>query len=281
MEGENESHYRSQMKILSPLLAGLISLSSTAFAQSEGPAENDDSATAYVGAIGLLSSEYLGSADEELRPLPYLSVDNFKGIDLVATSLSYRAMEIGTGQGLDKWSLRAGPSLTYQGGRDSEDSDTLDGLDDIGGSVLAGGYLRGSFGPVGLRLTAGQDIAGGHDGLVADASIGTFLPLGRLKVLPSASLNWGSSKHNQSFFGITDAQSQASNLAVNDVNSGVYGYSLNLVSWYELTDNYVVTLIGSHRWFDEQAKNSPIILAEDGSDTGLFVAFGIARKFNL
>jgi len=48
-----------------------------------------------------------------------------------------------------------------------------------------------------------------------------------------------------------------------------------------LTDNYVVTLIGSHRWFDEQAKNSPIILAEDGSDTGLFVAFGIARKFNL
>jgi outer membrane scaffolding protein for murein synthesis (MipA/OmpV family) len=270
------------MKIYAPLLAALCGLSSPVFAQTaEGPIQMEDEAIAYVGAIGLLSSKYLGSADEELRPLPYLSVDNLKGFDLFGTSLSYRAVEIGTGQGLDKWSLRAGPSLTFQGGRDSDDSETLTGLEDIGSSVLAGGYVRGTIGPVGLRFSAAQDIIGGHDGLTADASIGTFLPLGPLKILPSASVSWGSGGHNQSFFGITEAQSEASGLNVNNVDSGIYAYSVNVVSWLELDENYIISLIGTHRWFTEEANDSPIILAEDGADTGIFVALGIARKFTL
>jgi len=270
------------MKIVTPLLMSLLGVSHSAFAQTgEAPVQIEDETIAFIGAIGLLSSEYLGSADEELRPLPYLSVDNLKGFDLFGTSLSYRAFETGTGQGLGKWSLRAGPSLTFQGGRNADDSETLTGLEDINSSILAGGYVRGSFGPVGLRLSAGQDIIGGHDGFVADASIGTFLPLGRLKIQPSASVSWGNKNHNQSFFGITQAQSEASGLDINDVNSGLYGYSINLVSWVELDENYTVSLIGTHRWFIEEANDSPIILAEDGSDTGVFIAVGIARKFTL
>ena len=276
------THFKnSLMKTLALTLLLSLGLSGQAFAQSEVSNESGESRVAYIGALGALSSEYLGSADEELRAFPYVSVSDYKGIDLFGTQLSYRAVETGTGQGLGKWSLRAGQSLTYQAGRDSDDSPTLTGLDDINGSVLAGGYLRGTFGPVGIRLDAGQDFIGGHDGVVANASIGTFLPLGRLKIQPSASINWGSADHNQSFFGITQAQSNASGLAVNDVDSGIYGYSVNLVSWYELNDDYVVTLIGSHRWFSGDADDSPILLAEDGADTGLFVALGIARKFKL
>lgn len=259
-----------------------LGLSSHAFGQSSDmPNGSDGSATAFVGAQVVLNSEYLGSADEDLQVLPYLSVDNFKGFDLFGTSLGYRALETGTGEGLGKWSLRAGPSLTYEIGRDSEDSPALAGLEDIDGSIVAGGYVRGTFGPVGLRFSAGQDIADGHDGISANASIGTLLPLGRLNIQPSASVSWGSANHNQSFFGITQDQSLTSGLAANDVNSGIYGYSANVVSWYELNENYVLTLIGSHRWFSGEANDSPILLAEDGADTGLFLSVGIARKFNL
>lgn len=270
------------MKTLSLSLIASLALTTTAFAQSgEVSNETDESDVVFLGAIGLHSSKYLGSAEEETRILPYVSVSDYKGFDLFATSLSYRAIETGTGQGLGKWSLRAGPSLTYESGRDSDDSPTLTGLENIDASVLAGGYIRGTFGPVGLRFNAGQDIAGGHEGVSANASIGTFLPLGRLKIQPSASVSWGSADFNQNFFGITQAQSNASGLAVNDVDSGVYGYSVNLVSWYELTDDYVITLIGSHRWFNGDADDSPILLAADGADTGLFVSVGFARRFNL
>ena len=268
--------------ILALSLAFSISLgiANPVFAQDVSN-ESDETGVAFVGALGALTSQYLGSDEEALRVFPYLSIQEYKGFDLFGTSLSYRALEAGTGQGLGKWSLRAGPNLTYQGGRDSDDSLTLTGLEDIDSSVLAGGYVRGTFGPVGLRFDAGHDIIGGHGGTVANASIGTFLPLGKLKIQPSASVNWGNADHNQSFFGITQTQSNVSGLAVNDLDSGIFGYSVNLVSWYELSDNYVVTAIGTHRWFANDANDSPILLSEDGADTGLFFALGIARKFNL
>ena len=270
------------MKLYTLALMILFGSTASAFAQSgEVTNESDDKEVLFIGAIGTLSSEYLGSDQEELGVLPYISLQDYKGFDLFGTALSYRAAEIGTGQGLGKWSLRAGPNLSYQSGRDSDDSPTLTNLEDVDGSLLAGGYLRGTFGPVGVRFDAGQDIIGGHDGVAANASIGTFLPLGKLKVQPSATVSWGSADHNQSFFGITQSQSNASGLAVNDVDSGVFGYSLNLVGWYELNDDYVVTLIGSHRWFDGDANDSPILQAEDGADTGIFVALGFARRFNL
>jgi len=269
------------MKTFVLALTVSIAASAHAFAQSEVSNESDEKGVAFLGGLTTYSSEYLGSGQEDFGALPYVSVQNYKGIDLFGTSLSYRVLETGTGQGLGKWSLRAGPNLTYQGGRESDDSPTLTGLEDIDFSVLAGGYVRGTFGPVGVRLDAGQDIAGGHDGAVVNASVGTFLPLGKLKIQPSASLSWGSADHNQSFFGITQEQSNASGLTVNDLDSGIFGYSVNLVTWYELSDDYVITAIGSHRWFANDADDSPILLAADGADTGVFFALGIARKFNL
>lgn len=269
------------MKQILPALLLAIAFGAPAYGQSSDASKEDEkNARIYVGAASLLNSEYLGSADEDFRVLPYLSVDNFKGFDLFGPSLSYRAIEIGTGRGLDKWSLRAGPVIGYESGRDSDDSDTLTGLEDIDGSFVAGGYVRSTLGPVGLQFNAGQDIAGGHGGVTANASIGTFLPLGRLNVQPAATVSWGSNSHNQSFFGITEAQANLSGLDINDVDSGIYAYSLNLVSWYELNDDYAITLIGAHRWFTEEANNSPIINAADGSDTGLFLSVGLVRRFD-
>lgn len=270
------------MKKLTPLLAmACLGLSSPAFAQLGGSTDGDESDVAYFGAIGLYSSEYFGSDDEDLTVLPFLDIDDYKGFDFFATSLSYRALETGTGEGIGKWSLRVGPSITFLPGRNSSDSETLDGLSDVDGSLLAGGYIRSSFGPLGFRLDAGQDIIDGSDGFNAIASVGTSLPLGKLFFQPSASVSWGSSNFNESFFGITEAQAEASGLAVNDVDSGIYSYSVNLVSHYPITEKLRLELVGSYRWFANEANNSPIITADDGSDNGLFLGFGVTRKFNL
>lgn len=265
-----------------PSLLILLGTGTAGIAQAmDGPASLDGEAKIFVGVQTLLTSEHLGSAEDDISILPYLSVDDYKGIDIFGPSISYRAIETGTGVGLGKWSLRAGPIATYQTGRDSDDSDTLTGLDDIDGSLLLGGYARATFGPVGLRFDVGQDVIGGHDGVLANASIGTLLPIGKLNIQPSATVSWGSENFNQSFFGITPEQAAASGLDVNETESGIHSYSLSAVSWLELNDKYTVSLIGSHSWFTEEANNSPIILAEDGSDTGFFVSLGFSRKFTL
>ncbi|MEP3891679.1 MAG: MipA/OmpV family protein [Hellea sp.] len=255
-------------------------LSAPAFAQSEEPPRSSNDGTGYIGASVLLSSEYLGSSDEEIRALPYLSFDNVKGFTLFGTTLRYRAIDIGTGQGLDKWSLRAGPSISYQGGRDSDESVNLTGFDDIGGSVPLGGFIRSTIGPVGLGLNVGRDIIDGHDGLTADASIGTFYRAGKFAIQPTLAINWADGKHNDSFFSVTQEQAATSGLAAYDASSGIYAYSAGIVSWVEIENKYAISLITNYRWFTGGAADSPILNASDGSKNGIFATIGVSRKFD-
>lgn len=261
-------------------LCCLSAVAAPAMAQTPDPIPNETSGTGYVGATAFVTSEYLGSADVEVIPLPYLSFDDVRGFDLLGTALSYRLIETGTGEGFGKWSLRAGPAISFQRGRDSDDSPNLAGFEDIDGSIPIGGYIRSTIGPVGLRLDAGQDIAGGHGGLTIDASVGTFYRVGNFAIQPSATISWGSNAHNDSFFSVTDAQSASSGLTPYDASSGIYGYSLGVVSWIEIQDKYAVSLIGAYRWFTDEAQNSPILEASDGSKTGFFAGFSLSRKFD-
>lgn len=252
----------------------------TAFAQDIDDRMVTDN-TAHVGVSAILLSEYLGSADEDIRALPYLSVDNFKGFDLFGTALSYRLIDTGTGEGLGKWSLQAGPRIAYQIGRDSEDSPNLTGFEDIDASVPIGAYVRSTIGPLGFRVDAGQDIVKGHNGFTADASVGTFYRIGNFAIQPSATVSWADGNHNESFFGVTNAQSETSKLGAFDIGSGIYSYSANVVTWIEVKDQYAISLIASYRKFTGDAKDSPILRASDGATDGISAALSISRKFDL
>jgi len=259
---------------------GLALLVQSAAAQDIDDRMTSDN-TAYVGVSGVLLSEYLGSADEDFRVLPYLSVDNFKGFDFFGTALTYRLIDTGTGEGLGKWSLRAGPRIAYQTGRDSDDSSNLTGFEDVDGSLPIGGYIRSTLGPLGFRFDAGQDIIKGHNGFTADASVGTFYRIGNFAIQPSATVSWADGNHNESFFGVTANQSQSSNLAAFDIGSGIYAYSANVVTWIEIKDQYAVSLIATYRKFTGDAKDSPILRANDGATDGLYAAISVSKKFDL
>jgi len=262
------------MKTL-PYLALWLSFTAPAFAQSQDMPVGSNDGTGYIGASILLNSEYLGSADEEISALPYLSFDNVKGFTLFGTTLRYRALDIGTGEGLGKWSLRAGPSASYQSGRDSDESVNLNGFDDIGGSIPVGGFIRSTIGPVGLGLNVGKDVIGGHGGVTADASIGTFIP-----IQPSASISWADNTHNDSFFSVTPEQTATSGLTAYDAGSGIYAYSAGIVSWLEIDEKYAVSFIANYRWFTGDASDSSILNASDGSKNGIFATISVSRKFD-
>jgi len=263
------------------LLSLPLVLVNSAIAQdNSGQASGDNIAYAGLGAV--LFSEYLGSADQDIRPLPYLSVNNFKGFDVFGTSLSYRLIDTGTGEGLGKWSLQAGPKATYQIGRDADDSPNLIGFEDVDGSIPIGGYVRSTLGPIGLRVDAGRDVFGGHDGLIVDGSIGTFYRRGNWAIQPSASVSWADSNHNESFFEVTAAdQAAGSPLTVFDIGSGIYAYSANVVTWIEFKEDYALTLIATYRRFTGDAADSPILLADDGSRNNIYAALSISKKFDL
>jgi len=274
------SLYVGNMKNLALLAFPLLLLSVPAAAQTPDQSQNAADGTGFFGVSGALTSEYPGSSEEEFLVLPYLSLNNVKGFDFFGTALTYRLIETGTGEGLGKWSLRAGPSATYQGGRDSDESVNLNGFEDVDGSLPIGGYIRSTIGPVGLGLNVAQDILGGHGGLVADASVGTFIPLGNLKIQPSASISWANNNYNDSFFSVTPDQAATSGLAEFDAGSGIYAYSVGVVSWVEIQEKYAISVFANYRWFTGDAADSPILNASDGSRNGIFAAVSLSRKFD-
>ena len=132
----------------------------------------------------------------------------------------------------------------------------------------------------GLGLNVAQDILGGHGGLVADASVGTFIPLGNLKIQPSASISWADNNYNDSFFSVTPDQAATSGLAEFDAGSGIYAHSIGVVSWVEIQEKYAISVFANYRWFTGDAADSPILNADDGSRNGIFAAVSLSRKFD-
>ncbi len=272
------TYFASLTRVFAPFIVLSASVTSASYGQTERMMD-EDAGTGYIGVTGILMSEYLGSAEEDLNVLPYLSLNDVKGFDFFGTALTYRAIDVGTGQGFGKWSLRAGPRIAYTPGRNASDSPTLTGFEDIDGSLPVGGYAFGTFGPVGLRVDAGQDFIG-HDGFTVDASIGTAYTGDNFGIQPALTLSWADNTHNDAFFGVNATQSIGSGLSQYNAGAGIYSYSASLLAWHEINEKYAVVLTGSYRFFTDEATNSPILQAADGADEGFLAAISLTRKFD-
>lgn len=238
-----------------------------------------------LGGALLYSPEYVGSADYDLRVLPLISFDDIAGFELSGLSLAYPLIDIGTGQGPGNWSLKAGPRAAFDFGRDSADSPTLTGFEDIGVSLLTGGFLRATYGALGLRIDAGQDVIGGHEGFNADISLGTFLPAGllidKLAIQPALTLSWADERYNQTIYGVTQQQAAASGLQRFDLGGGFHRASASLLAWYEWDDRWQLNGIVSYREYIGDYRDSPILQAPDGTTSDVFMLLGISRSFGL
>ena len=244
-------------------------------------AQDDDNQTHVdIGATVLLRPAYVGSDRTKTNILPYLGVDNFHGIDLLGPELKATFIDIGTGRGIGKWSVRAGPRVAFDFGRDSSDSSTLDGLEDINASAVFGGFLRTSYSAIGFDLSVGQDVIGGHDGFVADASIGTRYPGNGWYIQPAVTLSWADENYTQTVYGITSTQAQSSALGEFNTSSGFHQISANIIGGFALNENWNVTAVFSYREALGEYRDSPIIQAEDGSASGIFTSLSVSRRFS-
>lgn len=246
------------------------------------PAHADDEkdSSIDVGGALLMRPAYVGSDQTKTNLLPYIGFENIYGIDMFGLALSAEVIELGTGMGPGKWSLRAGPRVGFDFGRDSDDSPTLEGLDDVGISVLAGGYVRSTVSIIGFDISAGQDIIDGHDGFVADFSVGTRYPGDGWYISPIVTLGWADANYTQSIYGIGTDEAARSILQEFNTDSGFHQASATLLGGVDLDENWSLTAVVSYREALGDFKDSPIIQAEDGSASGVFATLGISRRFS-
>ena len=231
-----------------------------------------------LGVGGAFMPEFEGAEDNEFRPVPIVSIQNFYGFNLSVDGLSYTLVEMGgRPQG---WTFTAGPLVGLADSRDQDDSDALDGLGDVDFGVDLGLFSRATYGPVMLDLTVTQEVADGHGGLLATVGAGTRVPVtDRLSLAPRVSTTWADDSYMDSFFGVDAGQSAASGLDAFDAGAGFKDISIQLGSSYRLTESIALRGSLGYSRLVGDAADSPIV-RDNGSADQFRALLGISYQFS-
>jgi outer membrane protein len=222
-----------------------------------------------IGGGGAYAPDYEGSDDYEFQPFPFASIvyDDFifvEGMSLGANLLNYEG-------------LKAGPIARYGGGRDEDDNDALDGLGDVDDSIELGGFLKYELGIWSAAMTVTQDVAGGHEGMVAEMSTGVAVPLAdNLSSSIEASASWADGNYMDAFFGVSGAQAAKSGYDRHEAEAGFKDVGISLGLNYMVTEAVGVSGMVQYKKLLGDAADSPIVKDEGSDDqffTGMFLTY--------
>ncbi len=222
-----------------------------------------------IGGGGAYAPDYEGSDDYEFKPFPFASIvyDDFifvEGTSLGANLLNYEG-------------LKAGPIVRYSGGRDEDDNNALDGLGDVDDSIEVGGFVGYEIGIWSAAMTVTQDVAGGHEGLLAEMSTGVTVPLSdTVSSSIEASASWADSNYMDAFFGVSGAQSARSGYARHEADAGFKDVGLAVGLNYMVTETITVSGRAEYKKLLGDAADSPIVKDEGSDDqffTGMFLTY--------
>ena len=209
-------------------------------------------------------SQYDGSSRYDVHPVPVVSlryknlieVDNNE-IKLTALSRVFqRSANVGGGN-----SLRFGPLVSINFGRDESDSIDLRGMGDVGTSFELGGFVSYTIGnKTRFRVRARQDLAGGHNGFTVqlDASQ-TFIRDGRFALSGFVSSMWASVNYMKTFFGVNTAQAARSGLPFYHPGSSFKDVTVGTNGSYAFNAQWSVVANASYERLVGDAANSPLV----------------------
>ena len=219
-------------------------------------AGEDDDFTDYLvrrqvilGGGAIFAPEYEGSDKFKLTPVPLISFSFNESIIVDPRGLEFTVFS------RDALSFRL--SAHYDGGRDEDDSDILEGLGDIDGGVLLGGTMAYQLGQVELYGTLEQTI--GEGGLQAVAGAVVTQRRGDFLLSAGASATWANGDYMSTYFGVTPAQSDRSGLAPHDADAGLKRVDAEVFATYLMTRHWALRTQLGLGYLVGDAGDSPIV----------------------
>ncbi|MGI9386445.1 MAG: MipA/OmpV family protein [Methyloligellaceae bacterium] len=239
------------------LLAGLWV---PAVAKAEGVADGSFVSKLAVGGAVLVKPKYEGSDEFDVYGIPYAVVlgnglrrFSFEGIDDVRYAL-YRNN-----------GFEVGPTIGYWFDREESDSATLNGLGDIDGAFVAGGYAKYDFGGFFADVSFHHGFNGDDPGYLIKTGIGSKSRISeRVKLKARAGITFASEDYMDTYFGVTAAQSAASGvLPAFNPDSGIKDVHVSLGATIGLTDRWYLVASGEYSRLVGDAEDSPVVESED------------------
>ena len=175
-----------------------------------------------LGLGVMVEREIYKGMDTEVQPAPFLRYENgpFElqtGETVEATCKFFR-----TGN----FSVAIGGYLAFDAGYDPDDSDYLEGMDDLSTLYGVGLHFETSFADWELGLEALQDLSGEHDGQQIEFSAAYPWHWGGFELRPELSLTWLSEKTVDYFYGVSTGEARRDRPAYSPNSSYEIGASL-------------------------------------------------------
>lgn len=173
-----------------------------------------------------------------------------------------------------------GPLAGYRFSRDEDDAARLQGLGDVDGGLVLGGFATYRTGPFAFSVSYHHQATGDDTGgLVRFGAehVGRLAP--NVKLTTSIGTNYALDDYMTSFFGVTAAQSAASaaGLPVYLPSAGFKDVYVGANAAIDLNDRWTLMLIGRYARLIGDAADSPIVESENQFYGGAALSY----KFSL
>jgi len=238
-----------------------------------------------VGAATVLSPVWQGSSDMAVSILPNLRVayrdDLFAS---VPEGIGWNAVKT------KKW--RAGPLVKARFGRDENNggspfliagrSNALVGMGNVQVAGEVGGFVERRLGGKQQWRFRGEvrQGFGGHQGIVADASVNYRTQLGHTTASFGPAITVAGSNFVQTYFGIDASQSLRTGLARYTAKGGILSYSVGGTLIRPLDRRSAVTVFSNFDRLGGPAADSPLV-RQRGQRTQFTLGLAYGFRFNL
>jgi len=215
-----------------------------------------------LGLGPVISPDYEGSNNYNFDPVPAISLRYANIIEVDNNEVKVIAFRhLFSSTDSNGSSLRMGPLVSINFGRDESDSPDLRGMGDVGTSLELGAFVAYTL-PNGARarLRARHDVVSGHGGgrLVADFTQ-PFIRTSKFVLGGVVAATWVTGKYMRSFFGVNAAQAAASGYPVYNPGSGFKDVTAGLNGTYVIAPQWAVVADVSYKRLIGGAADSPIV----------------------
>ncbi|MEO0547787.1 MAG: MipA/OmpV family protein [Pseudomonadota bacterium] len=232
-----------------------------------------------VGGGVFFGPKYQGSSEYRILPVP-LIMPHFSGEPgEFRRRVTVRGLDDIRFDLLDNERFELGPVVGYTFGRDEDDADILDGLGDVDGGLLLGGYVAYDLDWFKIDAVATTQVTGGESGYqITLGAQNDYVVSDTITLTARVGTTFADDTYMSTNFGITAAQSLASTagLAAFDAGAGVKDVHLELGANIALTENWDLNLRARYGRLLGDAADSPVVESEDQLSGGLRLTY----KFN-
>lgn len=219
-----------------------------------------------AGGMVLVAPKYEGSKDYQVFGVPLISPAGSSEFGFI----QFRGPEDLRLRVINWNGFEAGPLTGWRFGRDENDSSTLDGLGDIDGGLVLGGYAAYHFGAFTPFVSYSNQVTGDDTGgLLRFGAEAPVTIIGGVKMIGQIGATWADDDYMDAFFSDTRVSYEA--------ESGIKDIYIGLNADVPIAERWNLKLIGQYSLLLGDAADSPIV----ESESQFFGGLGLTYKFSI